>query len=136
MRRRTLTEEDVEKARVSIPAIGAVKHEIAKVRRRQGGGSVTVPENLVDVLALKLTPRTRQALMARLLDMALDPRGGKLALDAIREIFDRMEGKPRASVISSRDAQDPLLNLYKEVFLGNSKLIPEFPDGEYMVIDE
>ena len=71
------------------------------------------PEGLTDLLGWVLSRKNRIALAHNLVAMAKG--NGPLALQATQYIFDRMEGKPRQSVIEKRDEQDPLIELIKRV---------------------
>jgi hypothetical protein len=80
-----------------------------------------IPERLTDVLLRELKPSTRVKIARRLIELALGD-ANKISLDAIKEIYDRTEGKALASLRSSRLEDDPLISIYREVFADDTKL--------------
>lgn len=117
-----LSKEEVALAEEVIPDIGLIQYELA---------NDVDPSTLTDTLARKLTARTRHAIARHLIHMALNEKEPKLALEAIKEIWDRIEGKSRQSIVQSRGVRDPLLEIYKQVF-DSPRIIP---NGNYRILE-
>ena len=101
--------------------IGAEAYESSKESSSDG---------LTDVLIRKLRPGVRRKLADRLIDIALAEGSGasdRTSLEAIREIYDRVEGRAKVSVTQSRAESDPLMRILSEVMAGESKLITAPP---------
>ena len=108
--------ENERKAQVSayLAEIGQQQYEEAKG---------VVQSSLSEALTKQLTSRVRKRLAERLIDIALNEKADRTSLEAIREIWDRVEGKSRISVINSRAESDPLMRLLGEVMANEKKLI-------------
>ena len=70
--------------------------------------------DLTSALTKLLTKKTRKLLAEKLIELALQA-GERTSLEAIREIYDRIEGRARVSVTNSRAENDPLLKLLADV---------------------
>lgn len=71
-------------------------------------GRPVEPEELVDMLAYRLTKGLRKQLADKLIEMAL-----KGNLNAITYIYDRIEGKPRQAVLNRVEVESPLVSLLR-----------------------
>ena len=95
-------------------------------------------DTLTDALIRQLKSRSRKRLAERLIDIALHSDHERTALEAIREIYDRVEGKARISVTNSRAETDPLMKILAEVMANEPKLIASgtnnIIDGESRVL--
>lgn len=72
-------------------------------------GRPVEPDNLVDMLAYRLTKTQRKKLADKLIELALEK--GNLA--AITYIYDRIEGKPRQAVLNRVEVESPLVTLLR-----------------------
>lgn len=113
-------------------------HDLVVKERKQRGKDGPTPETMTDVLLGRLTPRIRTQLVNHLIAIAMDGLG-RTSLDAIREIFDRAEGKVRQQIVTGRDKDDPLLTLLRDIYQDDPKLAPNQPIDalfELMVDDD
>ena len=126
-----ITEERRLQTKAYLTAIGEEANESSK------GVTET---NLTDSLIKLLNKKTRKALAEKLIDLAL-VGADRTSLEAIREIYDRIEGRARVSVPTARAETDPLLKLLGEVMAQEPTLIAGGKRGliieaETRVLDE
>ena len=76
------------------------------------------PDGLTDMLAYQLKKADRRTLARILINMA--KRGD---LKAIMYIYDRIDGRPRQSVENKTADDDPLLELWRQVYADDSKAL-------------
>lgn len=93
------------------------------------GGRPPLPDNLTDMLMYRLSKTKMQALCDALIRMALNSEekvSFAVQRQSIQDIFDRIEGKARQTIIEARAHDDPLIELMKEAY-GPTPEIPYQP---------
>ena len=80
-----------------------------------------IPESLTDVILQQLKPAVRTRIALRLIEIATTGRE-KESLTAIKEIFDRVEGRARQSSAPTTDKDSVLLELLAETYRDNKRL--------------
>jgi hypothetical protein len=105
-------------------------------------GHPTTPEGLTETLSqiLGVNPGMRRKLAESLIDIALHGMKDSDRLDAIKEIYDRIEGKSRTRTDARQAEGDPLLRLLNRAIAAQKKL-PSGPslnavDGEVREITD
>ena len=131
MAKKPLTDAQILESSTALQEIGRVDSIIARNK---------TPENLTDVLMEQLLPNVRRKLARRLIEIALHSESERNAMEAIREIMDRVEGKTRQTVMQARSKTDPVLKLYLEVFGEDKRLLPVRErmanDAEFRILDD
>lgn len=95
-----------------------------------------IPDKLVDVLMQQLRPTLRTELAKRLIAIALG-ENDRMALDAIREIYDRVEGRARQATIAETQSNVIIVNTLKELFKDDKLLTASNTvDGAFKVLNE
>ena len=80
-----------------------------------------IPDSLTDVIIQQLRPQVRTRIARRLIEIATTGRE-KESLTAIKEIFDRVEGRARQSSAPTTDKDSVLLELLAETYRDNKRL--------------
>lgn len=111
----------VEHKEAMLEELASIGEEENTIVRRRG----KIPDNLTDVLLQRLSASVRARIAQRLVDIALQEKDDRLALNAITEVFDRIEGKARQTTLTGRDKNDPMLELLGQLFKEEPKLVKE-----------
>lgn len=106
------------KALAKLSDLGAEEYQETQVKYRGA-----IPTSLTDVLIAQLRPSIRTKVAKRLINIATEEGNPRIALDAIKEIYDRIEGRATQSIRQSRAADDPLLALLQEAFKDEPSLV-------------
>ncbi len=116
---------DVKEVQPVLSSLGAEANRVMRGK---------VPDNLTDVLIKRLMPAVRIKLANKLIEIALEGEG-RTSLDAIREIWDRVDGKARQSVITARAEDDPMMVLLREIYKADPKLVEDGTvEGDYRLL--
>ena len=110
-----------------LSALGEEEHNEVQVKYRG-----KIPDSLTDVLIQQLRPGVRVKIARKLIELATEGRGS-LALNAIKEINDRVEGKARQSMAVKHETESIVINVLKDVYKEDRRLISE---GTYTEIDD
>lgn len=94
--------------------------------RRPPAKVIPPPDTLTEALAEQLGRKGMRTMAQSLIQLTKGPRP---SLDAIKYVFDRLEGKPRQSVVQSRDQDDPLLELLGKLMENDKQLDTPAPAG-------
>src|SRR3990167_5077554 len=94
-----------------------------------------LPNTLRDNLLEQLEPRIMRGVAKQLVNLALNG-GETVSLKAIQEIFDRIEGKVRATEMDRSIEDNPLVRILENI-IGTPKQLPsseyrEVVDAEYV----
>ena len=118
-----------------------LEEQVTVIKKRARGVKERgrIPDHLSDVLAKRLTPSVRTAIVEGLIEMATELPAGPVKLKAVQEIFDRIEGRAKQTNINISDREDPLVALLKELIgkdqLIDSELTPML-EAAFLEIDE
>ena len=82
------------------------------------GGRPRTPEGVTEVLAWRLGKNGAKLLAEKLIKLAT---GDKPDLRAIQYIYDRLDGKPRQSVETINDGEDPFILLLQRLYEPENK---------------
>lgn len=92
-------------------------------------GRPKIPETLSDVLVTQLKPTQRVQIAKSLIDIAINGPKASDKLAAIKEIYDRVEGKSRQRVETKTAEDDPLLATLNKLYTDPDK---KYSSGPYI----
>ena len=119
-----------EEAKAALPvreSIGGPKGGFGKGAAWRGNpnGSPKVPDTLREMLIQLLTPSVRRKLGQNLIDLALNGSQDRIRLEATREIYDRIEGRPRLQPDDADKGQSPIIQILTQVMTEHNRGITE-----------
>lgn len=115
-----LTDQDYEEARRYLTHIAEDREGSGRFSKGHTGnpkGRPKEPDGLVDMLMFRLNKETSKAIADRLIDLA---KSGNL--EAIKYLYDRVEGRPRQAVVQQQTAEPMLVALMRKLVNDNRAL--------------
>lgn len=94
-------------------------------------GRPKAPQDLLEALERELSPQIRKEIALTLIDIALNAPRPQDRLMAVKEIYDRVEGKSLQRRELTRAENDPLIKVLNKVLDKEKAKKPKTVKGEY-----
>jgi hypothetical protein len=109
-----LTPEAEAEARRFFSAIGSdTQFKPGKSGNPTGRPPAPDTDDLIEILKWRLGRSGARKIADKLIALALDERGGAVTMDAIKYIYDRIEGKPRQTAVTVSDDESPIVRILR-----------------------
>lgn len=92
-----------------------------------------IPDTLTEVVLQQLKPQVRTAIAKRLIDIAINGRD-RDSLDAMKHIWERLEGRSRQADPADKDQSEVLLGILDKVFKDDRRLHASTTTAEFKVL--
>ena len=79
-------------------------------------GRPVEPDGLTEMLGFRLTKALRKQLADKLISLALNGN-----LNAITYVYDRIEGRPRQSILNKNEDESPIVTILRGLVVGNAE---------------